>query len=279
MPRLHATLLASGLVLAFAACASTAATDSTKPATAQADAALDAAIADPARDPKNVLRDVHRHPRETLGFFQVKPDATIIEISPSGGWYSEILAPYLRDDGRYVAATGAAPADSGGGKRNAALQAKFAAAPARYDRVQWLEYDGKAPVLGAPGAADVVLTFRNVHNWRSGGQAEGYFKAFFDVLKPGGVLGVVEHRARADVPADDSSGYVGQDQVIALATAAGFQLLGTSEVNANPADTKDHPNGVWTLPPVGRHEPAEAARYQAIGESDRMTLRFVKPAG
>ena len=210
MPRLHATLLASGLVLAFAACASTAATDSTKPATAQADAALDAAIADPARDPKNVLRDVHRHPRETLGFFQVKPDATIIEISPSGGWYSEILAPYLRDDGRYVAATGAAPADSGGGKRNAALQAKFAASPARYDRVQWLEYGGKAPVLGAPGAADVVLTFRNVHNWVAAGTTDAYFQAFFAALKPGGVLGVVDHRARpgTDLDTMKKSGYL-----------------------------------------------------------------------
>jgi predicted methyltransferase len=123
-----------------------------------------------------------------------------------------------------------------------------------------------------------VLTFRNVHNWRGAGQAEGYFKAFFDVLKPGGVLGVVEHRAKADVPADDKSGYVGSDQVIALATAVGFVLDASSEVNANPADTRDHPDGVWMLPPANRHAPADAERYKAIGESDRMTLRFIKPA-
>ena len=278
MPRFHASLLASGLVVAFAACASTTATPAdTATATTQADAALDAAIAHPARDPKNVARDVHRHPRETLGFFQVKPDATIIEISPSGGWYSEILAPYLRDAGRYVAATASAPADSGGGKRNAALQAKFAATPARYDRVQWLQYDGKAPVLGAPGSADVVLTFRNVHNWVAAGSTDAYFKAFFEVLKPGGVLGVVEHRAKGDVATDDKSGYVGQAQVIALAEAAGFKLADKSEINANPLDTKDYPGGVWTLPPSNSHDAADAAKYKAIGESDRMTLRFVKP--
>ena len=279
MPRLHATLLASGLVLAFAACASTAATDSTKPATAQADAALDAAIADPARDPKNVLRDVHRHPRETLGFFQVKPDATIIEISPSGGWYSEILAPYLRDAGRYVAATASAPADSGGGKRNAALQAKFAATPARYDRAAWREYDGKAPMLGPDASADVVLTFRNVHNWVAGNTADAYFQAFFAVLKPGGTLGVVDHRARpgTDLAAMKTSGYLTEALVIELATRAGFVLDGKSEVNANPKDGSQHPNGVWTLPPTNRHDAVDAAKYQAIGESDRMTLRFKKP--
>ena len=124
-----------------------------------------------------------------------------------------------------------------------------------------------------------MVTFRNVHNWRSAGQAEGMFKGFYEVLKPGGVLGVVEHRAKGDVPADDKSGYVGQDQVIALAKAAGFELAGSSEVNANPRDTKDHPNGVWTLPPSNNHPEAERAKYQAIGESDRMTLRFVKRAG
>ena len=195
MSRTHATLLALGLALAVAGCASTSATGNASAAT-QVDVALDAAIAGDWRLPANRVRDPHRHPRETLGFFQVKPDATIIEISPSGGWYSEILAPYLRDAGRYVAATASAPADSGGGKRNAALQAKFAAAPARYDRVQWLEYDGKAPMLGAPGSADVVLTFRNVHNWVAAGTTDAYFQAFFAALKPGGVLCVVDHRAR-----------------------------------------------------------------------------------
>ncbi len=121
-----------------------------------------------------------------------------------------------------------------------------------------------------------MLTFRNVHNWRMAGQAEGMFKGFYQVLKPGGVLGVVEHRAKADVPADDKSGYVGQGQVIAMAEAAGFKLAGKSEVNANPRDSKDYPGGVWTLPPSNQHEAADDAKYQAIGESDRMTLKFVK---
>jgi predicted methyltransferase len=139
-------------------------------------------------------------------------------------------------------------------------------------------FDPKAPVFGPPASADVVLTFRNAHNWVADGNAEVYFKAFYDVLKPGGTLGVVDHRARpgTDLEKMKKSGYLTEALVIAQATAAGFVLDGRSEVNANPADTADHPNGVWTLPPSNRHEPADAARYAAIGESDRMTLRFVK---
>ena len=281
MRRLHATLLASGLVLALAACASTTAssTNTATPAAAHADAGLQAAIAGPWRSEGNRARDRYRHPAETLAFFGVKPTDTVIEISPGAGWYSEILAPYLRDRGRYVAATASAPADSGGGKRNAALQAKFAAMPARYDRVQWLEYDGKAPVLGAPGSADVVLTFRNVHNWVAAGSTDAYFKAFFEVLKPGGVLGVVDHRAKPGtaLAAMKTSGYLTEALVIEHATRAGFVLEARSEVNANPRDDADHPNGVWTLPPTNRHDAKDAATYQAIGESDRMTLRFRKP--
>ena len=278
MSRTHATLLALGLALAAAGCASTTATD-TSQASPKADAALDAAIAGSWRDAANVARDRYRHPRETLGFFQLGAGQRVIEISPSGGWYSEILAPYLRDGGHYVAATASAPADSGGGRRNAALQAKFAAAPTRYDRVEWLEYDGKAPVLGAPASADAVLTFRNVHNWVAAGNADAYFRAFFAALKPGGVLGVVDHRAKpgTDIETMKKSGYLTEALVIGLATDAGFVLEARSEVNANAKDDTDHPNGVWTLPPVNRHEAADDAKYQAIGESDRMTLRFRKP--
>ena len=278
MSRTHATLLALGLALAAAGCASTTATD-TSQASPKADAALDAAIAGSWRDAANVARDRYRHPRETLGFFQLGAGQRVIEISPSGGWYSEILAPYLRDGGHYVAATASAPADSGGGKRNAALQAKFAAAPTRYDRVEWLEYDGKAPVLGAPASADAVLTFRNVHNWVAAGNADAYFRAFFAALKPGGVLGVVDHRAKpgTDIETMKKSGYLTEALVIGLATDAGFELDARSEVNANPKDDTDHPNGVWTLPPVNRHDAADDAAYKAIGESDRMTLRFRKP--
>lgn len=245
--------------------------------------ALDAVLKGGWRSPQNAARDNYRHPAETLAFFGVKPTQTVVEITPGGGWYSEVLAPYLHDKGRYVAAVVDPMAVAEGRGRDyqqrnkTSLEQKFAAAPAQYGKAEVVAYSPTAPVFGAPGSADVVLTFRNVHNWRSAKQAEGMFKGFFDVLKPGGVLGVVEHRAAADVPEDDKSGYVGEAQAIALAEAAGFKLDAKSEVNANPRDTKNHPNGVWTLPPSNDHDAADDAKYQAIGESDRMTLRFVKP--
>lgn len=294
--------LAAALTLALAACSATpedADADTSVPAAsaaaaepaaspgAPADAAapgLEAAVAGSWRDPANVARDTFRHPAQTLAFFGVDATDTVIEITPGGGWYAEILAPYLRDGGQYIAAVvdpAALPEGRGRdyqARSRSGLDAKFAAAPAQFDRAQVVGYDPASPAFGPGNSADVVLTFRNVHNWRADGKAGGMFKGFFDVLKPGGVLGVVEHRAAADVPADDESGYVGQAQVIAMAEAAGFKLDAQSEINANPRDTKDHPNGVWTLPPAGRHDDADAARYQAIGESDRMTLRFVKPA-
>lgn len=250
---------------------------------ADAAASLDIAIKGDWRTPANVARDGYRHPAETLSFFGLKPDQTVVEITPGGGWYSEILAPLLRDRGHYVAAIVDPAAVAQGGGRDYqqrskdGLEKKLAASPALYDKTAVVAYSPAAPVFGEAGSADLVLTFRNVHNWRSAGQAEGMFKGFFNVLKPGGVLGVVEHRAKRDVPADDNSGYVGEAQVIALAEAAGFRLDGKSEVNANPRDTKDHPNGVWTLPPSNNHDPKDADKYKAIGESDRMTLRFVKP--
>lgn len=254
-------------------------------ATVAADAAasLDKVIKGDWRTPANVARDGYRHPAETLSFFRLQPDQTVVEITPGGGWYSEILAPYLRGHGQYVAAIVDPAAVAQGSGRDYqqrskdGLEKKFAASPALYDKTRVVAYSPSAPVFGAPASADLVLTFRNVHNWRSAGQAEGMFKGFFDVLKSGGVLGVVEHRAKRDVPADDNSGYVGEAQVIALAEAAGFRLDGKSEINANPRDTKDHPNGVWTLPPSNNHDPKDAEKYRAIGESDRMTLRFVKP--
>lgn len=254
-----------------------------KPAGDVGSPSLRAAVAGSWRDPKNVARDGYRHPLETLTFFGAKPDQTIVEITPGGGWYSEILAPFLRERGKYVAAVVDPDTQSSDGARKyqakakASLEQKFAASPAQYDKVAIAAYDTFKPAFGPADSADLVLTFRNVHNWRSAGQAEVMFKGFYDVLKPGGTLGVVEHRAKADVPADDKTGYVGQAQVIALAEAAGFKLEAKSEINANPRDTKDYPKGVWTLPPVNQHEAADDAKYQAIGESDRMTLRFRKP--
>jgi predicted methyltransferase len=247
--------------------------------------AVQQAVQDSHRDPANVKRDAYRHPAQTLSFFGVAPGKTVIEITPGSGWYSEILAPLLRDKGSYVAAVVDPMAVPEGRGRDyqqrsrEGLEKKFAGTAAVYDKATLVAYNPTAPVFGAANSADVVLTFRNVHNWRSANQAEGMFKGFYSVLKPGGVLGVVEHRAKADVPADDKTGYVGQKQVIAMAEAAGFTLAGSSEINANPRDTKDYPNGVWTLPPTNQHDAADEAKYQAIGESDRMTLRFIKPKG
>jgi predicted methyltransferase len=281
-------LLAAMLPSLLAACATSPSghppADIGKTAAHATAAALDSAVAGSWRSPENSKRDPYRHPRETLAFFDVKPDQTVIEITPGGGWYAEILAPYLRGNGQYIGAVvdpAALPAGRGRDyqlKTRTGLEEKFAAAPAQFDRARVVGYDPAQPTFGAPASADVVLTFRNVHNWRMAGQAEGMFRGFFAVLKPGGTLGLVEHRAARDLPADDKSGYVGQAQVIAMAQAAGFVLEAQSEINANPRDTKDHPNGVWTLPPVNRHDAADAAKYQAIGESDRMTLRFRKPA-
>ncbi|AKS14701.1 class I SAM-dependent methyltransferase [Xanthomonas campestris pv. campestris] len=246
------------------------------------DAALQAAIDGTWRDRVYVQRDVYRHPGQTLAFFGIKPTQTVIEITPGGGWYSEILAPYLREKGKYVGAVVDPAAVPEGRSRDYAqrardgLEKKFTAKPDIYGKPTLVAYNPTAPSFGADNSADLVLTFRNVHNWRMAGQAESMFKSFYKVLKPGGVLGVVEHRAKTDVPADDNSGYVGQAQVIAMAEAAGFTLAGKSELNANPRDTKDYPGGVWTLPPSNSHDAADAAKYKAIGESDRMTLKFVK---
>jgi predicted methyltransferase len=276
--------LCLGVLVALTASSPLLAQTTVAAAPASASPALDNVLQGSWRDPANVARDVYRHPRQTLTFFGIAPQQTVIEITPGGGWYAEILAPYLHDNGRYVAAVvdPAAVAEGKGRdyqqKNKTTLESKFAAMPAQYGKAQVVGYDPKAPVFGPADSADLVLTFRNVHNWRMAGQAEGMFKGFFAVLKPGGTLGVVEHRAKTDVPADDKSGYVGEAQVIAMAEAAGFKLVEKSEINANPRDTKDHPNGVWTLPPSNDHEAADDAKYQAIGESDRMTLRFVKPA-
>jgi predicted methyltransferase len=293
MKRLLLAALVPSLLVACATGASDQASASAASSTATSAPAagtvvladLDAAIAGDWRSAENRGRDAHRHPRETLEFFGIAPDHTVVEITPGAGWYSEILAPYLRGTGEYVAAVvdPASQAKEGARayytKSRDGLASTFAADPARFDRARTVAYDPANPQFGTAGSADVVLTFRNVHNWRSAGTAEAMFRGFFDVLRPGGVLGVVEHRAAADVPADDKSGYVGQAQVIALAQAAGFELDAQSEVNANPRDTKDHANGVWTLPPSNRHDAADAEKYRAIGESDRMTLRFVKPRG
>lgn len=244
--------------------------------------AIEAAVAGDWRDPAYVTRDRYRHPAGTLAFFGVEPTDTVVEITPGGGWYAEILAPLLRDDGRYVAAVwdDAIPDQPAYRYRlNDALRAKFTAAPAVYGSPEVRLFDPASPSFGPAASADVVLTFRNAHNWVGDGTAPAYFAAFFDVLAPGGTLGVVDHRAKPGTSAEvmATSGYLTEELVVALATDAGFVLEARSEVNANPADTADHPKGVWTLPPTNSHDAEDAAKYRAIGESDRMTLRFRKP--
>lgn len=298
-PRIPLLATAAALTFSLAACSTPApladsGTELSEPApppdlasTEDAFAArLDGVIDGTWRSAEHRARDPYRNPRETLGFFGVAPDQTLIEIIPGAGWYSEILAPLLREDGHYIGAlvdptTHASAEGRQRGERGfAQLRGKFAGDPAIYGQPELRSFDPRAPVLGAPGSVDVVLTFRNVHNWRYAGTHEAMFAGFFDVLRPGGTLGVVEHRAGRDVPEDDRSGYLGQDQVIAWAEAAGFRLVEASEINANPRDTRDHPNGVWTLPPtLNVPDGEDPATYEAIGESDRMTLRFVKPAG
>ena len=272
------------ILAALAAPASVFAQEAAAPATVEAaNPALVNALKGAWRSADNVARDAYRHPAETLSFFGVTPGETVLEITPGGGWYAEILAPYLQEGGQYIAAVADPAAYPEGKDRDyyqrgmTNLENKFKAAPAQFGKASIAGFAPKAPVFGAADSVDTVLTFRNVHNWRGSGQAEGMFKGFYEVLKPGGVLGVVEHRAKGDVPVEDKSGYVGEAQVIAMAEAAGFKLEAKSEINANPLDTKDHPKGVWTLPPSNSHDAADAAKYKAIGESDRMTLRFVKP--
>lgn len=243
-------------------------------------AKLQALVGGPQRSPNNTTRDAFRHPVEDLQFFAIAPTDSVVEILPGGsGYWTEILAPYLHDRGRYIAANPPVTDRSDEAvKGNEAFAAKIVADAADLGKVETVAFAPPADIV-PPGTADAVLTFRNVHNWMADGSAPAVFASFYRALKSGGTLGVEEHRGRDDQPQDPlaKSGYVRQDTVIALAAQAGFRLAGTSEANANPKDTKDYPAGVWTLPPTYRLKDVDRARYAAIGESDRMLLRFVKP--
>lgn len=242
---------------------------------------LDRVLAGAWRTPADKARDQYRHPRETLRFFGVQPGQTVIEITPGAGWYAAVLAPLMRGDGTYVAAIAKPRNPAGEGATNqSALEKLFASDPSEFDAAQQVMFDRDAPVFGPPGSADVVLTFRNVHNWARTGTAQKMFNAFFAVLKPGGTLGVVDHRAAPGKTLEQvsGSGYLPPDYVTRLATEAGFILVAQSGINANPKDDRDHPKGVWTLPPTLTLGDTDRDKYLAIGESDRMTLKFEKPA-
>ena len=241
--------------------------------------ALHSAVAASTRTPANVQRDRYRNPFDTLAFFGVRPNQTVVEIWPGGGWYTEILAPYVLQGGGtyYAAALGEPRAVNRMMSENAALYGNIRLA----DFPAFAADDTRVP----DGTADVVLTFRNVHNWRMGYQRDRQdysaeaFRQMFAMLKPGGVLGIVDHRLpeSADAERERSSGYIKTSTVRRHAEEAGFEFVRSSEMNANPRDTADWPNGVWTLPPSLRLGEQDRDRYLAIGESDRMTLKFRKP--
>ena len=251
-------------------------------ATPQPDAALQAALAAPHRSPANRARDAFRNPGPTLAFLGLKPTQTVVELAPGGAWYSEILAPYLRGNGRLLLAHFAADSASAGQRRaRSNFAERMAKAPEIYDKAVLATLPGPtgAPDVAA-GSVDLVLTFRNVHNWVSDKSLDDKLRGCFVMLKPGGVLGVVDHRAApgTTLEAMAKSGYVTEAFMEERARAAGFVLAAKSEINANAKDSKDHASGVWTLPPTFALKDVDRERYAAIGESDRFTHRYVKPA-
>ena len=255
--------------------------------------ALDAAIAGEHRTDAEKARDAWRNPKETLEFLGIAADHKVVELWPGGGWYTNILAPYLASGNGTLVAAGFDPAAFDDEERRARIETRNADFQANYSdpkfgNLEFTVFSGISGPLTEAGSADAVLTFRNIHNWMSGGYTEKFFSDAYAALKPGGTLGVIEHRLPSTQSQDPtaSSGYVHEDYVKSLATAAGFTFVDSSEVNANPADTADHPFGVWTLPPNNRSTDREGnsvegfdpAIYTAIGESDRMTLKFIKPS-
>lgn len=273
------------IALMVAGCAgpSSSSSSSQNPSPASVTASLDTAIGGSQRSAQAKARDVYRHPKETLQFFDLGPTQTVLEIAPGGGWYTDILAPYLHDAGhlyeaQYVGpSAGPSAADQAA---DAAFSRKLASAPAIYGNVVvGTLHAGAFDGFDAHARFDRVLTFRNIHNWIKDGQFDANLRAFYGALKPGGELGVEEHRAKPGTTVQQmiDSGYVTEAFVIEHAQAAGFVLAGRSEINANARDTRDYPHGVWSLPPTYEGGDADRARYAAIGESDRMTLKFVKP--
>ncbi|MFW7267573.1 class I SAM-dependent methyltransferase [Gluconacetobacter sp. Hr-1-5] len=242
---------------------------------------LRAAISAPTRDPALTARDQARHPYELLSFYGVTPRSTVVEIWPGSGYWTEILAPLLRDHGTYYAAMGVpggTEVESEYATWPAAMKARVDAHPELYGRIHYTQFGHDHPALAPSGTADVILTFRNLHNWMADKDAPELLAAIHKALKTGGIFGVEDHRARPTRPQDPGAenGYVRQDYAIALIERAGFKLIGTSEVAANPRDTTDWPKGVWTLPPTYALGAVDHAKYQAIGEGDNFELKFRK---
>jgi predicted methyltransferase len=272
LPKCALTALAAALVAT--ACASAQSTRETSAAT------LDRILAGEQRPASERERDAFRHPKETLLFFGLQPQMQVVEIWPEPGWYTEIIAPLVKDQGKYYAALAAPRPDNAYvSARTKAYQERFAAHPELYGKIELTTLAADARDIAPPGSVDMVVTFRNIHNWMAGGWAPQAFATMFKALKPGGILGVVEHRGNPELPQDPKAkrGYVREDDAIRLIESQGFVLVAQSEINANPKDTKDYPQGVWTLPPVYRLGDKDKATYAAIGESDRFTLKFVKP--
>jgi predicted methyltransferase len=270
-PRLAAAAIASALLVA--ACAAT----SSRQTTAEA---LTGILAADYRPQENRARDRYRHPKETLLFFGIRPEMSVLEVWPEPGWYTEVIAPLVRDKGKYYAAVIAADPESKYiTQRLGEYRHKLAERPDLYDRVSVVSFPADGSDTVPPALVDMVVTFRNIHNWMSRDTAAPALATMYRALKPGGVLGVVEHRGNPAVAQDPraKSGYVNEDYAIRLIEAQGFRLVAKSQVNANPKDTKDYEQGVWTLPPTYRLGDKDRDKYAAIGESDRFTLRFVKP--
>ncbi|MHC5858598.1 class I SAM-dependent methyltransferase [Nostoc sp.] len=228
------------------------------------------------RSEQNRLRDKYRHPTQTLEFFGLRPNMTVVELWPGNGWYTEILAPFLAPKGQLIVTNLANSAS----KPALAFQEKLAANPEIFGKVKVAQINPPNELTLAPdNSVDIVVTFRNIHNWVKAGYAEQVYAAAYKALKPGGILGVEEHRALAGTSLEESikTGYMSEDGVIAAVEKAGFKLVGKSEINANPKDTKDYPGGVWTLPPTLSQGQKDRQRFLNIGESDRMTLKFIKP--
>ena len=266
-PQIRVLLLAGFAVLGSATAAAAA-----------PDPALVSAVASPARSASAVARDKARHPVEELTFFGLGPKMSVVELWPGGGYWTDILGPYLKDSGQLTIAL-PAPGNAEEDGSAVRLRARIAGEKDRLGVIHESTLGAGHFDIAPPGSADLIVTFRNFHNWMNDGYAEQALAACFTALKPGGILGIEEHRGRNDVAQDPKAknGYVRQDYTIALAKKAGFVLLGSSEINANPRDTKDWPDGVWTLPPTLAQGDKDRAKYIAIGEADNFVLKFQKP--